>query len=93
MQTFLYGPGMQVRVRRGPFPLDPALVGRAGLIVAVHDYRPKRYGVTLEGEEEIRDFAEEELQPLEGETRPREELGSSGPGVGPTPSGGSGGQN
>lgn len=93
MKTFLYEPGMRVRVKRGSFPLDPAVLERTGLIVEIDDYRPSRYGVSLDGESEIRDFAEEELEPLTGETRSAEELGATGPNVGPTPSGGSGGQN
>ena len=93
MKTFLYGPGIRVQVRRGRFPLDAAQLGRSGLIVQLNDYRPQRYGVVLDGESELRDFAEEELRPLPGEEIPVERLGATGPGVGPTPSGGSGGQN
>jgi hypothetical protein len=51
-----------------------------------------RYGVTLDGESEIREFAEDEVAPLEGARRPEGELGATGPTVGPAPSGGSGGQ-
>jgi hypothetical protein len=88
MQTFLYSQGTRVRIRRGQFPMDPALSGRSGLIVEYDDYRPQRYGVVLDGEEDVRDFAEDELEPLEAPVR-RE--GDPGPTVGPTPSGGSSG--
>jgi len=91
MKTFLYGPGILVRTRRGAFPLDRSLVGRTGLILALNDYRPKRYGVILEGETELREFAEDELEPTL-EAKPADQLADAGPGVGPPPSGGSGGQ-
>jgi hypothetical protein len=92
IQTAIYGPGMRVKIRRGAFPMDAAIVGRPGLIVALNGYTPVRYGVTLDGENEIREFAEDEVTPLEGEERPEGELGATGPTVGPAPSGGSGGQ-
>ena len=93
MKTFLYGPDTRVRVRRGRFPLDRSLVGRNGMIVSLHDYGPQRYGVTLDGESEVRDFAEEELEPLrEGAAPVGDAAGAAGSGVGPRPSGGSAGQ-
>jgi len=91
MKSFLYRPGLRVRIRRGSFPMGPDMVGRAGLIVAPHSYEPIRYGVTLDGETEVRDFAEDELESLDVGSDP-EGRGATGPGVGPTPSGGSGGQ-
>ncbi|NIP60075.1 MAG: hypothetical protein GWM92_11620 [Gemmatimonadetes bacterium] len=71
-----------MRVKRGRFPMDPALVGRSGLVVQVDDYRPERFGVVLDGEEEVRDFAEDELEAVEraGEL---EERADTGPTVGP----------
>jgi len=92
MRTFLYGPGVRVRLRRGSFPMDPAALGRTGLIVEVDDLTPARYGVVLDGESELRGFSEDELEPITGESRPAEQLGDPGPTVGPTPSGGSTGQ-
>ncbi len=62
LRTFIHPQGTRVRVRRGRFPIDPALVGREGLVVFLDDYRPGRYGVVLDGEEERRDFAEDELE-------------------------------
>lgn len=62
--------------------MDPDLVDRSGLVVRVDDYRPGRYGVVLDGEDEVRDFAEDELELLEaaGEL---EERTDTGPTVGP----------
>ena len=92
MRTAVYTPGMRVRIRRGAFPIDDAMVGRTGLIIQVDGVTPVRYGVTLDGESEVREFTEEELEPFAGTHRRLEELGATGPTVGPSPSGGSGGQ-
>lgn len=54
--------GSRVRVRRGRFPLDPAVVGRAGTVVSASEYRAYAYGVTLDGEQAVRYFAPEELE-------------------------------
>jgi hypothetical protein len=90
MRHPIYAPGIRVITRRGTFPLDDRLIGRSGLILSVNAYAPVRYGVTLDGESELREFAEDELTPLS--SRSTEQLGATGPTVGPTPSGGSGGQ-
>lgn len=58
---FIHPQGTRVRIRRGRTPLDAALVGRTGLVVHLDDYRPGYYGVTLDGDSEIRVFAEDEL--------------------------------
>lgn len=71
-----------MRVKRGPFPVDAALVGRTGLVVEIEEQRPGRYGVVLDGEEEIRGFAEEELEAVE-EAGELEERADTGPTVGP----------
>lgn len=55
--------GSRVTVCRGRFPLDPRLQGRTGTVVELSDYRPGRYGVVLDGEEQVRDFHESELEP------------------------------
>ena len=54
---------MPVKIRRGRMPLDPAFVGRTGTVVELSDYRPGRYGVVLDGEEQTREFREDELAP------------------------------
>jgi len=91
MRTPIYTPGMRVTTQRGSFPIDQALIGRTGLILAINGVTPVRYGVTLDGETEQREFSEDELVPL-GAGRSPAELGATGPTVGPSPSGGSGGQ-
>ena len=92
MRTAVYSPGMRVKIRRGAFPMDDTLVGSTGLIIVVDGFTPIRYGVTLDGESEVREFSEDELEPYAGAGRPPGELGATGPTVGPSPSGGSGGQ-
>jgi len=62
MRAFVFPLGTRVRVRRGPFPLDPSVVGREGLVMHLDEYREGRYGVILDGEEQVREFAEEELE-------------------------------
>jgi hypothetical protein len=90
MKTFIHTQGTRVRIRRGSFPIDASLIGRNGLVVALSDYKPKRYGVILDGEEAVREFTEDELEAV-GVT-PGAGRGDPGPTVGPTPSGGSTGQ-
>jgi hypothetical protein len=62
IRTYRFAQGTRVRVRRGRFPMDPELIGRTGLIVATDDYRPQRYGVVLDEEDESREFNEDELE-------------------------------
>lgn len=78
----IYPQGTRVRVKRGRFPMDADLVGRPGIVVQVDDHRPGRYGVVLDGEEQTRDFAEDELRPLD-EAGELEERADTGPTVGP----------
>jgi hypothetical protein len=77
IRTYRFSQGTRVRVRRGRFPMDPALIGRTGLIVETDDYRPQRYGVVLDEEEEVREFAEDELEPLV-DAKPPERAGDAG---------------
>ncbi|MSR36220.1 MAG: hypothetical protein EXR95_06180 [Gemmatimonadetes bacterium] len=79
--TYRFAQGTRVRVRRGRFPMDPALIGRTGLIVGTDDYRPERYGVVLDEEEEVRELNEDELEPL-GDAKPPELAVDAGPSVG-----------
>lgn len=53
--------GTRIQVRRGRLPMNPALLGRSGTVVELSDYRPGRYGVVLDGEDEVREFREDEL--------------------------------
>lgn len=70
MRSFLFPKGTRVRVKRGHYPLDPDLVGRTGVVYDTSPYRPGKYEVVLDGESAVREFAEEELAPAEGETAP-----------------------
>jgi len=63
---FIHPPGTRIRLRRGRNPIDAAVLGQTGLVVHVDDYRPGYYGVTLDGESEIRVFAEDELVAVDG---------------------------
>jgi hypothetical protein len=57
--------GSRVRIKRGGLPLDPAAIGRMGTVVESNEYRANRYGVLLDGEQEVRFFAPVELEALE----------------------------
>ncbi len=65
----IYPEGTRVRIRRGKQPLDPSMEGRIGLVVHTDLRNAKRYGVTLDGEDRVRTFLEDELE-REGETSP-----------------------
>lgn len=65
MKIFIYPPWTRVRVCHGRFPVDPEMIGRTGRVVKVDEYHPDRYGVVLDGETAIRDFAQEELEAIE----------------------------
>lgn len=58
--------GSRVKVRRGRLPMNAALIGRSGTVVELSDYRPGRYGIVLDGEDDVREFREDELSRLEG---------------------------
>lgn len=82
MKTSRYTPGTRVRIQQGAFPMNAALLDREGLIVEIDEYRPQRYGVVLDDETEIREFAEDELDPLD-RAKTTEHMGDAGPGIGP----------
>jgi hypothetical protein len=44
--------------------MNPQLIGRAGLVVELDDYQPGKYGIVLDGEEQVRELAEDELERL-----------------------------
>lgn len=81
MKTNRYAAGTRVAIRRGSFPIDTTLIGREGLIVETDEYRKGRYGVQLDGEEAVRDFAEDELAPRVDDPKPESDRGSAGPGI------------
>jgi hypothetical protein len=53
--------GTRVEVQRGALPIAAEVIGRPGTVVELSDYRPGRYGVVLDGEEQVREFREDEL--------------------------------
>lgn len=58
--------GARVKVRRGPYPSDPALLGQVGTVVEHSVYFPTKVSVTLDGEPSIRTFATAELEVVDG---------------------------
>ncbi|TVP42276.1 MAG: hypothetical protein EA350_16650 [Gemmatimonadales bacterium] len=54
--------GTRIRVRKGRFPMDPALVGRTGLVLHPDWLVAEKVGVQLDGEERLRTFTEDELE-------------------------------
>lgn len=77
-----FAQGSRIEIRRGRFPMDSDLIGRTGMVLEIDEYRPGRYGVVLDGDERVRDFAEDELTLLETAATPGE-LSDTGPTVGP----------
>ncbi len=67
MKAFLFPEGTRVEVKQGAFPMAADLLGRTGVVVELDDHRPGRYGVILDQETEVRDFSEDELEPIEGD--------------------------
>ena len=57
--------GARVRIRRGEFPLDSAVIGRTGTVVEANEYQAHRYGVLLDGDNETRFFTRGELEVVE----------------------------
>lgn len=65
--------GTRVKVKRGQFPTDPALVERLGTVVEHSVYVPHKVEVTLDGETTLRAFAPAELSVVSGpEALPRD---------------------
>lgn len=54
--------GTRVKVRRGPLPQDPAVLGRSGVVVSATEYRDQAVGVVLDGESALRYFTPGELE-------------------------------
>ncbi len=62
MKISLFPQGTRVRIRKGPFPLDPALEGRTGLVVRHGREIPDKVLVQLDGEGTTRAFMDAELE-------------------------------
>ena len=56
--------GTRVKVIQGPFPQDPSVTGRTGVVVASSEYQTQSLGVVLDGESAPRFFARPELERL-----------------------------
>jgi len=64
--------GTRVKIVQGPFPQDPALTGRTGVVVASTEYSMNNIGVVLDGENAPRFFAPQELEPTQALALPPE---------------------
>ena len=58
----LHPVGSRVRVREGSFPMDAALLGRVGTVLAHDRGVPTKVTVQLDGEDAWRTFTDEELE-------------------------------
>lgn len=54
--------GTRVKIKRGIFPLDPALVGRTGVVVGASEYQVQNVAVALDDSAEVRHFNPVELE-------------------------------
>ncbi len=64
--------GARVRVRRGTAPIEADLLGRSGSVIEASEYQVEKLGVVLDGEDEVRMFAPEELEVLQEDLLPPE---------------------
>ncbi|MFO7894108.1 MAG: hypothetical protein R6U63_10250 [Longimicrobiales bacterium] len=51
-----------MRVERGRFPTNPAMVGREGTVVEHTQYFPHKITVSLDGDPELHTFAPDEVE-------------------------------
>ncbi len=58
--------GTRVKIRRGPYPTDPSLLGQVGTVVEHSTYFPTKVSVVLDGDARIRTFALAELEVVDG---------------------------
>ena len=56
-----YPQGTRIVICRGRLPLEPEVVGRVGTIIRHDSDVEDRYAVQLDGESDLRLFAEDEL--------------------------------
>jgi hypothetical protein len=54
--------GTRVKVKQGVFPLDPALIGRIGVVVAATEYQTENVGIALDNSMDVRYFSVDELE-------------------------------
>ncbi len=65
IRTPRFSQGSRVEVTRGRLPANPEHLGRTGLVLQTDSYRPGRYGVVLDGDDETLEFLEDELLPAD----------------------------
>lgn len=58
--------GTRIRIRRGPFPTDRALLGQLGRVVDHSPYFPHKVGVVLDDDPRVQIFSPTELEVVEG---------------------------
>lgn len=54
--------GARVKVGRGRFPSNPAMLGREGTVVEHSQYYPNKISVQLDGDPELHTFAPDEVE-------------------------------
>ncbi len=54
--------GTRVKIKRGIFPLDPALVGRTGVVVGASEYQVQNVAVALDDSTQVHHFNPVELE-------------------------------
>lgn len=54
--------GTRVRIKQAEFPQDPRVTGKTGVVVLASEYTTQSIGVALDGADEVRQFAPEELE-------------------------------
>lgn len=64
--------GTRVRVVQGPFPQDPAILGRHGTVIVASEYQTQSVGVVLDDESAPRFFTRGELEVEEAPKLPPE---------------------
>jgi hypothetical protein len=64
--------GTRVQVRRAGMPQDPALIGRAGVVISASPYREQSLAVVLDGEGTPRMFTPAELEVTDAPVLPPE---------------------
>jgi len=62
MKISRFQQGTRVRIQRGSFPLDAAIVGRTGMVLDHDRANPHKVHVQLDGEEPLRTFMDFELE-------------------------------
>jgi hypothetical protein len=61
MKISRFPQGSRVQIQKGSFPLDPAMIGRTGMVLDHDRANPHKVNVQLDGEESIRTFMDFEL--------------------------------